>query len=642
MSILTRARLVLRTRRRNDEGIALPTVIGLCLVMLIMVAGSLTAVTGGVAKTNTDQNLKAAMTAAYAGVGEYQSRLSNDATYYKFGNPAAAFSASSAGSLSLPTGTNANPAFGNSASDGWASIPDPTTGLDSGSSYRYQVDNSDYASRGIIRLQSTGRYGNATATLVADLRQTGFIDFLYFTDFETGDPLLNAKYKNQVDANGNNVCAQYAWASPPRDAGCGSIQFASFDTLQGPVHSNDTLDICGATFTGAVTTADPGTPNYEDDAGCPDATFAVGTGPVTRSKLPMPLTNSSMKLETVPDTPATVPNPGCLYTGPTTITFLVDNGVGKMRVYSPYTKHTEPTSTGGNGPDPDKCGKISDLQNQSGALIPVLDLNLIYVQSVPTLSTDPNFTASSSTPNNLTCLNSTQNSTKNGVQTSQYSGGFKFGSIQYPSPNELLPLSSTSDNPAYSCRNGDLYVSGTVKGRTTLAADNYVYVTGDITYSDSSSDILGLVGQNGVWAWNPVVCSRALSTDNGRSTGNVTCPGSWSYGNTDANPTISAAILSVAHTFIAQNYDGSTAGLGARGTLTVNGAIAQKFRGPVATGSVSRGVYTLATGFRKNYTYDSRFKNTAPPKFLTPVSTSYGVTQYSGVKTAYDVNGNPQ
>jgi hypothetical protein len=298
-----------------------------------------------------------------------------------------------------------------------------------------------------------------------------------------------------------------------------------------------------------------------------------------------------------------------------------------MTINSPYTRNTEPTATGG-GPNPDKCGKISDLQSSAGATVDVLDLNLMYVQSVPTTQGDPNYWASNATPSNLTCLSSTQ--------ASQYSGGFKLANgTRYPAANELLPGTSTSDTPAYSCRNGDVYVGGTLSGRTTIAADNYVYATSDILYDDASADVLGLVGQNGVWVWNPIVCSGTLSTANG----GVSCSnGSWRYGNADASPEIDAAILSVAHTFMAQNYDGGDANLGARGTLTIKGAIAQKFRGPVATSSSG----TIVTGFQKNYAYDSRFRNTAPPKFLTPVSTTYGVTQFSGVAAAYTAAGAPQ
>jgi hypothetical protein len=626
MSIRRRLRALVRPDRA-DAGVALPAVIGIAIVMLIMVAGSLSAVTGGVLRTNTDENVKGAMSAAYAGVAEYQSRLSNDSTYYKFGNPAAAFSSTSSASLSLPTSPNVNPAFGNTTTGTWATIPDPITGADSGASFRYQVDNSDYATKGIVRLQSTGRVGSVTATLVADLRQTGFIDFLYFTDFETGDPVLNATYKNQVDANGNNVCARYAYAtSPARPSGCGTIQFAAADTLSGPVHSNDRLTICGTTFSNTVTSAAPAASLYTVPSGCAQPKFTAVPA-AHRDQLPMPPTNSQMKKETRSDLPTDVPNPGCLYTGPTTITFKMVSGVGKMTINSPYTLHTEPTATG-NGPDPDKCGKPSDLASKAGATVNVLDLNLMYVQSVPTTTGDPNYWASNSTPSNLSCLSSTQ--------SSQYSGGFKLANgTQYPSTGELLPGSSTSDTPAYSCRNGDVYVGGTLSGRTTIAADNYVYATSDIVYNDASADVLGLVGQNGVWVWNPVVCSTTITFSNG----NPNCSGgTWKYGNSDSTPEIDAAILSVAHTFMVQNYDGSDANLGARGTLTVKGAIAQRFRGPVATSSSG----TIVTGFQKNYAYDSRFKNTAPPKFLTPVSTTYGVTQFSGTAAAYNAAGAPQ
>jgi hypothetical protein len=97
--------------------------------------------------------------------------------------------------------------------------------------------------------------------------------------------------------------------------------------------------------------------------------------------------------------------------------------------------------------------------------------------------------------------------------------------------------------------------------------------------------------------------------------------------NGTGDRTIEAAILSVQHTFIVQNYD-----LGARmGTLTVTGAIAQKFRGPVALGSSS--------GYAKSYAYDSRLKYMAPPKFLSPVSTTYGVSEIVEVKTAFKPDG---
>ena len=72
---------------------------------------------------------------------------------------------------------------------------------------------------------------------------------------------------------------------------------------------------------------------------------------------------------------------------------------------------------------------------------------------------------------------------------------------------------------------------------------------------------------------------------------------------------IDAAILSLAHSFTADNYDcGSKLG-----DLTVNGAIAQKYRGAVGTAARAR-------GFTKDYNYDDRLRYRSPPYFLEPIA----------------------
>jgi hypothetical protein len=89
--------------------------------------------------------------------------------------------------------------------------------------------------------------------------------------------------------------------------------------------------------------------------------------------------------------------------------------------------------------------------------------------------------------------------------------------------------------------------------------------------------------------------------------------------------------LAVIHTFIVQNY----AVGGYRGKLIVTGAIAQKFRGPVGMGSTA----SISDGYAKNYVYDPRLRETAPPKFLSPVSTTYGISQVGAVDAAFAADG---
>lgn len=620
---MTAIRRILRTLR-SEEGIALPSVFALGLVMLMLVGTAMSVTTSGLQKTNTDEDYNGALAAAYAGIEEYQSRLSNDATYTAYGNPASTFTAGSP--VVLPSTTNK--ALGLGTTGTWADIPgtdvDPGTGLGlpSGASFRYEVNTADYADKGVIHLRSTGRVGNVTRSIVADLKQDGFIDYLYFTNYEQIDP----KYLGQThnDSNGKNVCERYAYEVPTRDTspvvdgsgatdptGCGaSIQFGANDVLTGPVRSNDQLLVaCGAKFTSSVTSAS--TPPYKLASGsCSTSPFAQT--PTSNIVIDMPPTNSDLKRETRSDL-SDIPRPGCLYTGPTVITFLSG---GMMNVYSPWTIKTQTTATTGSAPA--VCGipgsATGSLGGKNGATIPVLERNLIFVQPVPAAgSADPNAPAVGFTPPGFKCEPA---STGSGSFDSKTPAGwsFKDGTTvkwAFPTAGETMPSGGVVNVGLthYNCKGGDAYVKGTLTGQMTIASDYYIYVIGDLKYSSRTTDVLGLVANEAIFVWNPVKYSS----------------GSWTALNGTGDREIDAAMLSVGHTFQTQNF--SRVNLG---TLTVFGAIAQKFRGSVALGS---------NGYVKDYQYDTRFRSIAPPKFLTPVSTTYGVTQYAMVPPAFKPSG---
>ena len=105
--------------------------------------------------------------------------------------------------MSLPSGALINPAFGVGAAGTWGAV----AGSDSTAFYRYEVDNSKYSLSGTLRIRATGRVGKVTRSVVANLKQQGFIDFLYFSDYEIQDP----------DQSGASVttCVKYAWAGRP-------------------------------------------------------------------------------------------------------------------------------------------------------------------------------------------------------------------------------------------------------------------------------------------------------------------------------------------------------------------------------------------------------------------------------------------
>ncbi len=297
-----------------------------------------------------------------------------------------------------------------------------------------------------------------------------------------------------------------------------------------------------------------------------------------------------------------VQSPGCLYTGPTSIVFNAD---GTMTVRSPWTKMTQvagdPVTS---GTKPAACGTpgSTGLGSVTGQTFTVPPKNLIFVQNVtfqPALPTvgagDPNVWKANTYPS--------------GITSATCAAGNNIG---YPAAGETNVTTAT----AYGCTNGDLFVKGDVNAEVTLVAENLVYATGDIKYVASNpTAILGLVAQNSVLVYNPM---KNCST---------TCAPIL----TGLNRRIDAAILSVKHTFTVQNYSVG----GNRGTLTVNGAIAQLFRGPVRSTSGS----TILGGYAKNYVYEWRLQSVAPPKFLSPVSTTYQTREVVEVKSAFNPDG---
>lgn len=602
---MTRLRAFTFRIRRDDSGVALMTVVGLAAVMLILVTTALSYSVGGMTKARNDQNWNAALAAAYAGVDEYASRLANDSTYTKYGNPLAPFTANTGSATTVtlpPAGTN--DAFGVDKPGSWASV----AGTSARASFRYEVDNSQYTRNGVIRVRSTGRVGQETRSVIANLKQQGFLQFLYFTKYEISDPLIS----------NSNCVPSYAFLSGgviQHNANCTEISFASNDVINGPLHSNDELRICGTTFNGEVTTSSTLNPNWVNTCSSNPTWVTGSTGPKLKGALDIPPTNLAMANEARVDL-ADVPRPGCLYTGPTTITLTSD---GKMRVVSPWTTWTQPSFTAGiASQNPAMCGKpgtgAGNLGDPNGATIPVLDSNLIYVQTVPGAppagtTADPNYRAT--VPTGLTCTSS-----------GAANAGWSFGSTVYPAANESLPPTSTPANPAYDCRHGDAYVSGDMHGSLTIASQNYIYVTGNIKYVDKAADLLGLVGQNAVWVLNQMKSCSAVVAQRA-----ATCVALKAASDIE----IDAAILCVQHTFLVQNNDAG----GVRGKLTILGAIAQLFRGPV--GQSQNG--SITQGYRKDYWYDARLRSAAPPKFLAPTSTTYGVTQYVDVTPAFSWDG---
>ena len=194
----------------------------------------------------------------------------------------------------------------------------------------------------------------------------------------------------------------------------------------------------------------------------------------------------------------------------------------------------------------------------------------------------------------------------------------------------------TNDANQYGCRDGDVFVQGQLKGQLTIAAANNVIITGNVTYNGGTSgtSLLGLVANNFVQVRHPVQL-QTTSYSPPQSSQPAACSSSWdrtdyvrnssnnyvqricsdNLSGAQSNPSINAAILAVNHSFTVPYWQRGAA----LNTLSVTGAIAQRFRGPVGTNSGG----TVVTGYAKNYVYDQRLRYLSPPKFLDPVASAW-------------------
>jgi hypothetical protein len=512
--------------RNGQQGVAMITVMMIVVVLSLLMVASLNYAMQGEPPSRRDQDWNAALAAAQAGVDDYLYRLQQDQDYLQY-------------SATNPP-TPANAAF-----TGWHSIPGPSNP----GQFHYSVSN--VTSQGIVQVVSTGRVRGVQRTVRANLRRRGFLDYLYLTDYESLDP-QSGYYSDPTTATAQ--CSRYWWAGRPTGT-CVRISFVTGDTINGPLHTNDTISVNGnPRFNGKATTAYTGsmscsavtgfTWRWYGLSGCGDRPVFQTGDPESVPILPLPSTNTAIKAETDRAAGKT----GCLYNGPTRI---VLNSSGTMTVTSPFTTSTAYASCVGTN-------------------VALPTNGVVYVQNVP----------------------STQTATCSGSQNR----------LGYP---------ISGDVTGYGCRDGDVFVSGTLRGRLTIAAENNIVVVANTTYQTTgaaSTDMLGLVANQFVQVYHPVNSSGTNLSDSRNPTSTFT------------NPQIHAAMLALGHSFIVQNYDE-----GAQlGTITINGVIAQKWRGPVGTSG--------GTGYLKGYGYDTRLQYASPPYVQDITETPYRVSQWAEIQ----------
>jgi len=229
-------RMSTRARLQDDSGFTMLVVIGVMLVSGLLMTAAFTAAEGDMHLTKNDTNAKKAYYAAQAGVSNYQFHLNADFNYWSYCTGGAA--AANKG-LNL-YGSTANQALVPGASEEKYAIqllpastaPVADKKCDPASAVATMIQSGG-ANGGTFRIESTGYSGREERTILATFAHTSFLNFLYYTQYETLDPATYEPMKPE--------CEAFRSARP---ASCSNIDFVNADVVNGPIHTEDTASIC--------------------------------------------------------------------------------------------------------------------------------------------------------------------------------------------------------------------------------------------------------------------------------------------------------------------------------------------------------------------------------------------------------------
>jgi hypothetical protein len=255
----------MHVRSNSESGFTMiATVTGLSLLAsLVLVA--VTAVNGDVNLTRGNFDRREAYEAAKAGINEYAFHLKVDNAYWMSCNDVPEPNAlNKLGNTTkrrpVPGQTGATYALELLPSETQKTYPEC-------SKVNPAVSMLESAGqlRGTFRVRSTGFSGDSKVVIVATFRPVTFLDYVYFTQRETSDPVSYGfgnpsaqltgansqcgKVLQERDVNGNALPLSSAGrnSAPIPNAGskyCNVISFVTGDSLNGPVHTNDAFAIC--------------------------------------------------------------------------------------------------------------------------------------------------------------------------------------------------------------------------------------------------------------------------------------------------------------------------------------------------------------------------------------------------------------
>jgi hypothetical protein len=254
-------------------------------VASLLIVAAFTAANGDVNQSHTDVTQKQAYFAALAGVQEYQYKLEANPNYWQTcGAPNAAVPGEAGESFEVTT---------------LAASTDPESSKVCNSANPFaSIIESKGTLVNTFRIKSVGRAGKSKRSLVANFQVAGFLNYIYFTQYEVQDPSSrNGTVKEQEECENYRARREQIGAMGT----CGTIVFGPEDNENGPLHTDDAGVVCGGAEFGRLNHEPLDLAEMNGGAvsgGCGSGSAKYNTpteGPITGPELVPPESDGSLK-----------------------------------------------------------------------------------------------------------------------------------------------------------------------------------------------------------------------------------------------------------------------------------------------------------------------------------------------------------
>lgn len=568
--------------------------LGVMLVTSTLLVAVFTETRGETHLTSTDTSQKKAYYAAEAGVEDYEYHLTQDGNYLSY--------------CTEPPSTNSalNQYYKESSTEPLKASELKTAEVPgTGESYAIQLLPAESApesdkkcdknnlvatmleekgtATGTFRIESSGFYNGQQRSLVATFRNANFVSFVWYTKYETFDPVIYGEEPSGKPTYWTE-CEKYYG---PRPSYCSNNYFIAGESVNGPMHTEDHAGVCGSPVFGRTGTdriefrsagikGDEGfsseglscggaSPNFlgnhilpeevkelEPPPGDEELLHVVESAYLYEGKTEIVLEGSTMTVikHKGAGAPTEEEVKGVAFP-PNGVVYISGSCAKKYSPFGPVPGYGEDTT----------CGNVYVHGNYTSALTIAAQNDVIV---------NGNLT----TPVN-----------GSGVPTSNA----MLGLVANNFVRVYHPVNKTYTKTAGSKCKEETYQPGNHK----------------ILDKEKSSTVCEYTDEVHVYGTESV---SACDATNSESAGAESLK----------NPTIYAAVLALKHAFVVDNFDCGSPNLE---KLNVYGAIAGLFSNGLT--GVFTGSSTLVHGYPYNANYDNRLQIEEPPHFLNPIEADW-------------------